>query len=118
MGVVAGRLVGDDDMIDLCVRLWVWVDVWEELGVEDQPDHLAGAFEEVVDVGEAVGAKNGGILFVVDGSLQPQGRNRLRRGDGGANCVRRRGRDYSRNRDAARSACPSGSRCRRFRRRE
>lgn len=95
-----------------------WVDVWKELGMEDQPDHLAGPFEEVVDVGEAVWAKNGGILFVVNGSLQPQGRNRLRRGDGGANCVRRRGRDYNKNRGAARFACPSGSRCRRFRRRE
>lgn len=105
-------------MIDLGVRLRVGRDVGEELGVEDQPDHLAGPFEEVVDVGEAVRAKNGGILLVVDGSLQPQGRNRLRGGDGGANCVRRRGRHYNKNRGSTRFAGPFGSRCWRFRRRE
>ena len=90
----------------------------EELGVENQPDHLAGPLEEMVNVGKTVRAKNGGILLVVDGALQPHGRNRLRRGDGGTNCVKRRPNDYSKNRDAATFARPCGSPRRRFRRRE
>lgn len=86
--------------------------------MENQPDHLAGALEEVIDVGETVWAKNGHVLLPVDGTLQSQERKRLRREGGRANCVRAKRSDYSKSLSWAKSACPSGSLCRRARRRE